>query len=92
MRHADGTCHDLQLCGGTDPDQPRCSWNQTRHCQSGCSRRPLFPSGRGSPDDFRRPHSSDGVSVRKWNVHPLQPCRRAFELSCDASAETHQGL
>ena len=21
MRHADGTCHDLQLCGGTDPDQ-----------------------------------------------------------------------
>ena len=30
--------------------------------------------------------------VRKWNVHPLQPCRRAFELSCDASAETHQGL
>ena len=52
----------------------------------------VFPSGRGSPDDFRRPHSSDGVSVRKWNVHPLQPCRRAFELSCDASAETHQGL
>lgn len=52
----------------------------------------LFFLPAGSPDDFRRPHSSDGVSVRKWNVHPLQPCRRAFELSCDASAETHQGL
>ena len=40
----------------------------------------LFFLPAGSPDDFRRPHSSDGVSVRKWNVHPLQPCRRAFEL------------
>ena len=23
MRHVDGTCHDIQLRGGTDPDQPR---------------------------------------------------------------------
>lgn len=27
----------------------------------------FFPAG--EVDDFRCPHSSDGLSVRKWNVH-----------------------
>ncbi len=46
MRHADGTCHDLQLCGGTDPDQPRCSWNQLGIANLVVVVGPLFPSGR----------------------------------------------
>ena len=48
--------------------------------------------GRGSPDDFRCPHSSDGLSVRKWNVHSLQSCRRTPEFSCDVLTETYQRI
>lgn len=38
----------------------------------------LFFLPAGSPDDFRRPHSSDGVSVRKWNVHPFTALPAGF--------------